>query len=437
MDQALDELIADFEARPLPKTTPRRATLPHVEGKVDAVIGMRRSGKTYLLYQAMQRLEREGVGSDRRLYLNFEDDRLGSVSADDLQRIPEAFFRRHPVSRAKESWFFFDEVHAVDGWERFVRRLVDTENVRIVVTGSSAKMLSREIATTLRGRAIATEVFPFSFAEALDHAGVAIPARWPAAAQARSRLANAFDRYLEVGGFPEVQTVAQDLRVRILQDYIDVVVLRDVAERHSITNLVALRALVRRLLRSPASLFSVNRLHEDLKSQGIAVGKDAVHEYIAHFEDAYLAFMVPRRTESERQRQVNPKKAYLVDHGLANAARLRPHGDVGHVLENVVFVELRRRGLDVAYYVTASGFEVDFACRTPTGEESLVQSCADLGDPETRSRELRSLEEAMAELDVREATIVTRLQRERIELASGVVHVVPAWEWCLRAPNSR
>jgi predicted AAA+ superfamily ATPase len=331
--EIIDELVADFGTRPLPPITPRLLGLPGLPGKVDVVVGMRRSGKTWYLFQRIQELEAAGVGRDRILYLNLEDDRLAPLKAEDLHRIPEALYRRHPGSREQPCHFFLDEIQNVPGWERFVRRLVDSERVSLVLTGSSAKLLSREIATSLRGRSVASELLPFSFAEALRHAGLAVPERWPPPAAERSLLENRFERYLETGGFPEVQTLDVDLRLRVLQDYVDVVLFRDVAERHGVENLTALRYLERTLLAHPSQRFSVSRFYNDLKSQGIRVGKDTLHEYLGYLEDAFLLFTMTVASPSIRVRQVNPRKCYLVDPALASVASFKASQDQGHLLE--------------------------------------------------------------------------------------------------------
>lgn len=427
---SVERLVADFQERTLPPLTRRRLALPSLPGKVDAVVGMRRSGKTFFLYQQILDLLARGVPRSRCLFVNFEDERILPMSAKDLALVPEALWRRFPESRGKECWFFFDEIQNVTGWERFVRRLVDSESARVVLSGSSAKLLGREIATSLRGRSLATEVLPFSFAEALDHAGVPVPERWPPPAPERSVLENRFQHYLRTGGFPEVQTVAPDLRVRILQEYLEAVILRDVAERHGIANLSALRYVARRLVRSPGGKFTVHRLYNDLKSLGHPAGKDALHEYVGHLQDAFLLFPVELESRSERRRRVNPRKAYLVDHGLVQALTFG-EPDVGHLLENVVFLEARRRGSSLTYYVTASGFEVDFLARKPTGERALLQVCASLSDAAVRDREVRALDEAIGETGLGTGTIVTVAEEETLRVEGRTVRVVPAWRWLL------
>jgi predicted AAA+ superfamily ATPase len=386
-----DDLVADAQARPLPEATPRRIRLPWLPRKVDAVVGMRRSGKTWLMFQRMRELEAAGARRQDLLYVNFEDERLGEIAAPDLSKIVDAHYRRDPSARSRPGAFFFDEIQLVAGWERFVRRLVDTEDAHVCVTGSSAKLLSREIATSLRGRSLTTEVFPFSLVEALAHHGIPTATRPPA--RVRSAIERAATTYLRTGGFPEVQTLDEPTRVRVLQDYLDVAILRDLIERHAITNPVALRRFVRQLMNTPAGLFSVHKLHDDLRSQGLAVGKDSLYAWLEHVQDAYVFFAIPVHASSERARQVNPRKVYAVDPGLVTACARRGSADTGQLLETAVFGELRRGTAELAYARTASGKEVDFV--TPSG---LVQACASIDEPATREREIGALREAMVEL---------------------------------------
>ena len=431
LDELIAGRIADFQERDLPRVTPRDLALPGLPGKADAVVGMRRSGKTFFLYQQIGERIASGTDRGRLLYFNFEDERLLPLSAADLWRIPEAFYRRFPANREHLCWFFFDEIQNVPGWETFVRRLLDTEKIALVLTGSSSRLLSREIATSLRGRSLATEILPFSFAESLRHEGIGLPGRWPPGAKARSLLEHRFERYLESGGFPEVQAVSQDLRVRVLQEYIDVVIFRDVVERHGVDNLPALRYLERSLLASPAGRFSISKLYNDLKSQGMRVSKDTLYEYLAHLEDSFLLFTLAIASPSARVRQVNPRKCYPIDPALAAAISFRASGDIGHLLETTVCLELRRRRRSLAYVVTRSGYEVDFLSEDSRGARELVQVCAGLEDPATRQRELRALEEGMKETSCERATLVTLREEGTADIAGRPIRIVPAWRWLL------
>ena len=219
-------------------------------------------------------------------------------------------------------------------------------------------------------------------------------------------------------------------RVRALQSYLDVAILRDLIERHAISNPVALRRFVRQLMNTPAGSFSVHKLYDDLKSQGLAVSKDSLHAWLEHVQDAFVFFAIPIHTHSERARQVNPRKVYAVDPGLVTACARRGSADLGQLLETTVFIELRRGTAELAYARTPSGFEVDFV--TPTG---LVQACASVDDPQTRDREVRALREAMTTFGHRDSTIVTLSTDEDIRVPEGTIRLVPLWRWALEPPS--
>lgn len=378
-----------------PMLTARDLTLPSIPRKAHAVIGMRRSGKTSFLHQLLAE-RRRIVPAHHALYLSFDDDRLAELGSDQLSLLLEEYYRRFPELRGKETvHWFLDEIQLVSGWERFVRRLLDTERIAIVVSGSSARMLSREVHTSLRGRSMETVVRPFSFREFLRHRleEPRQPVRDFTAAE-RSALEKRFLEFLAQGGFPEAQQLAAPLRVELLQGYVDAVLFRDIVERYGVSQVAALRWVTRHCLRNPAAGFSVHRLHQDLKSQGHGVAKDAVHAMVAHLVDAFLISTVPLSTESERRRNSNPRKAYPADAALIGAFDRSGRANTGHALETVVLHELERRKAEVGYVKVDGGFDVDFHARFPTGEEELIQVCADLAATDTTARELRALEEA-------------------------------------------
>ena len=432
MRPLLEHLIGSFHERPLPALTKRDARLPALTGKIDVVIGMRRSGKSWRLYQAMQELLEAGLPKTRLLYLNFDDERLHPIEASDLRLIPEVYYRLYPEHKSERCHFFFDEIQNVPGWERFVRRLLDTENVQLTLTGSSATLLSREIAGALRGRGLAAELFPFSFAEMLRHEGRDPHLPSAVGDRLRAMLSNRLRDYLVSGGFPEVQGLEAPLRVRILQEYVDVVILRDVVERHNVGNLPPLRRLIRTLLSSPATPFSVNRFHNDLKSQGIASGKNTLHDHLAHLTDAYLVESVSIDSRSERQKQVNPRKIYPIDPGLAQDFRHAPGIDRGRLLETLVYLDLRRRDAKVTYLRTDDGYEVDFLARSDEAEVLPIQVTESLADPAVRERELRALRAALEERNLPRGVIVTLDEEDQVDAGTRRVDVIPAWRWLLR-----
>ena len=434
----LDFIVAESREARLPQLTPRRAAVPDIPNKAAVLIGMRRSGKTYLMYQEMQRLLASGVDRRDVLYVNFEDDRLQPAEPGLLSDLLEAYYRAHPAPRERRAYLFLDEIQMVPGWPRFVRRILDTEVVRVVLGGSSAKLLHTEVATELRGRGLAVEVFPYSLAEALFAAGDPLPGAAVAGPRSRSRLVAGCKRYLEIGGFPEVQGMEPLARLQTLQDYVELVLLRDVIERHRVENVAAARAFARLLLQSPARAFTVNKTYADLRSRGLSVSRDTLHALLDHFQDAYLVFAIPVFKKSLRAQSTNPRKLYAVDPGLAAAMSHVTATDAGARLENAVFLELRRsqgRLLQgqVSYYITATGHEVDFVVGDVFEQRAgrLVQSCASLAGPATREREVRALTEAMGETGLQTGEIVTLLDEETIETEAGIIHAIPAWRWLL------
>lgn len=440
-DAILARLIAEQQDRPLPDVVPREVRLPDVEGKADALVGMRRSGKTYRLLGEIRSILEQGVPRTRVLYLNLEDDRLANVDLETLDRALELFYLRDPDARTDGAWLFLDEVQVVPGWERFARRVLETERARLFVTGSSARLLSTEVATAFRGRSVTVEVLPFNVREAAVADGLNLqPGRWPPGAAIRSRMDAFVVEYLRLGGFPAVRSLHPHDRVQLLQEYVDLVVLRDVAERHNASNLPVLRELVAALFSANANGFSVSRLHGTLVSQGWKVGKATLLTYLGHLVDAFLFFLVPIRTRSARQRAVNPRKVYTVDPGLAAAMYRAGARNRGAQLENAVYLELRHRlgrlaDGAVSWVKTSSGKEIDFAIDDPVqgGPPVLVQVCEQLDDPATRQREVDALREAMGETGSDSATIVTMAAEEQVETDAGTIWIVPAREWFFRS----
>jgi hypothetical protein len=414
--------------------TLRDSHLPAVPGKAHAVIGMRRAGKTTFLRQllAAQRAEQP---PEQVVYLSFDDDRLGGLGLDQLGFLLEEYYRRFPALRgtARVHWFL-DEIQLVPEWERFARRVLDTENLSLVVSGSSAKMLSREIHTSLRGRGMETIIHPFGFREFLRHRAEEPekpPEYWTAAQ--RSLVEHRFRDFLTEGGFPETQSLPSHLRIELLQGYVDTVLFRDVIERHELSQVAALRWVVRHCLRNPAGSLSVHRLYQDLRSQGHAVGKDAVHAMMGHLIDAFLISAVPVATESERQRNSNPRKIYPADPGLIHAFATSGRTHTGHALETAVFHELERRRAEITYVKCGDGLEVDFLARFPDGTAELIQVCADLADPMTCARELRAME-AAAPLHPHATRRLLVLNRDAIAgtTAPPGLTIEPASDWMLR-----
>jgi predicted AAA+ superfamily ATPase len=432
--ESIREKLGDAVELPFPQLTPREATTTVLEGKARAIIGMRRAGKTTFLYQCLAARLAEGVARERLVYFNFEDERLGDLEAADLGVILDEYYRAYPEFRRRErvTWCF-DEIQVITGWEKFVRRVMDTENVEVLLSGSSARMLSREVATTMRGRALETIITPFSFREFVRARGGALPTKKGLmSATEQSAWLSYLDDFIEIGGFPEAgKESLRSQRVNLLQGYVDTVLFRDVAERHGIANIVALRAFVRQLLRQSASPFSVSKVHADFRSRGISISKETLLELLAHLEDAFLLFTVPIASRSERRQQVNPRKLYLADHGLAVAYNPVSGTDRGRYLENIVACELLRQNMNLAYVKTVHGHEVDFLASSADGSTQLIQVAAEIENVATFEREIRALQGAAAEFPAARKVLIAEGTPPRGKAVPEGIELLPIWRWLL------
>ena len=429
MKNVISQLIDDFHERNFPELVTRNKEFSEVRGKADVVIGMRRAGKTWFCYQKIKELIASGIKKEKILYLNFEDDRLLEFAVNHFQEILDVYFGKYPEHRSDRCFFFFDEIQRIDQWELFIRRLLDTENLQIFITGSSSKLLGSEIATSLRGRSLAVEIFPFSFEEFLKFHMLFQDLPKTFGANTASVLRKAAKDYLEVGGFPEVQNLERNLRIEVLQGYIDSVLLKDIIERHKVSNVLVLKHLVRHVMNSAGGQFSVNKFFNTMQSMAIKSTKNSLYEYLDHLTDAFLFYKVPIHSRSEKSRLINPAKIYTIDTGLLNAMGFRNSYNYGRLLETMVFMHLRRGGHDVEYVTTKDGYEADFLARHRiSGETQLIQVCWEMSDKKTFERELRGLKSAMDDLSLSTGTIVTWDDETVID---NKIKVIPVWKWLL------
>lgn len=375
----LKYVLRQFTEGKLPACRPRELVLPIDTGKVVGLSGTRRSGKTFLLFDTMRRLVEEGVHRHRIVYLNFEDDRLQPVRAEELDLVLRALHELYPDVASEKTYLFLDEVQNVPGWERWIRRLLDTEDVGLFVTGSSSQLLMRDLSVAMRGRSITFEVFPLSFREYLSFRDVAVT---PFSAVNESRIRAELLEYLMWGGFPEIVLAEEALRPLILEEYSSLMFFRDVVERYGVRNEKVMRTLLRYCFRNTASLLSVNKLYRDFKSMGLSLSKNTLHEYLGYLESAHLIFVLPKCEESLRKQEHNPKKLHVIDPGLVAAFKAYPQRDLGHKLETAVFLETRRRRRDLYYY--ANAHEIDLC----DGDGSLfINTCWNLEGGDTERRE--------------------------------------------------
>jgi predicted AAA+ superfamily ATPase len=379
------------------ESTPRSYKFPEAKNSIKVAVGMRRSGKTYFLFQTIRQFLEEGILLERILYLNFEDDRILPMAHKAMGQMIDAWYTLYPENHNHCCYLFLDEVQNVVGWPLVLRRILDTKDIQIYVTGSSAKLLSKEIATELRGRALSVEIFPYSYTEYLISHHHELPSK-PFGQRALDHHLNYLLNYFQVGGFPGIQSMTRNEQLETLQGYVETVIFRDVIERHQISNTALMKYFINFLLKNIATPFSINKFYNDIKSQGHKAGKDTLYSYLTYLEDAFLIFTVPLFTESIRQGQTAPKKIYAIDNGLIRANTFNLSDNFGKLLENQVYLDLRREGKQVFYYRTSDGYEVDFVTQDKQGNYEMIQVVWDLMDQETVEREKRALDQAEQEL---------------------------------------
>lgn len=423
--ELLKTIIRDFHLSPLPTLRRRLIEVPYGRGKVLSLVGPRRSGKTSLALSLLDELTRQGTRREETVYLNFEDERL-DLGQGDLDLILQAYQELYPGLEPARCHIVLDEIQGVPGWDRFVRRLHDSVTKNIIVTGSSARLLSREIATSLRGRTLPVEVFPLSSREHLAFRGVEADVH---ASRSRARVVSELEGYLRQGGYPELVDADERFRQRVLQEYFTVMTFRDIAERHGIGNLAALRFFLKRLLASAGSSFSVNAIYNDLKAAGHRIGKNQLYDWLEASQDCYLCFTLRRLKAAATERELGEKKVYLIDNGLLNAVTFRFSADTGRLMEQVVFLHLRRRTGEVYFYRERG--ECDFVVREGERAVGAVQVCRSLADPKTRARELRGLVECCKACGLGEGTIITAEETDQFTEAGVRIRVVPLWRWLL------
>lgn len=419
------KIIKDFYEFKLPELVERDIDIsePPIRRAI-SIIGPRRAGKTYLMFQVMRGLIDKDTEKKRLLYINMESDLLIGCGLSDLRSMLELFFEIYPENKNEKVFLFLDEIQIIPGWEKFVRSVMDTENIQIFISGSSSKLLSKEIATSLRGRTIPYYVYPFSFREFLRAKGFKIETYL--SSSQKSLILNHLDKFLK-GSYPEVVFFEEE-KEKILTEILDVTIYRDVVERFKVKNIKVLKLLLKNLIAS--AYFSVHGFYNYLKSLGIKVSKNTLYSYIDNFSDAMVLFTLRRYSESYKKKEQTIPKPYFVDNGLLVINGIESKG---RLMENVVFLELIRRGFTTEnnlFYFNPQK-EVDFVLKEGGKIARLIQVCYDIDDFNTKERELSALAKAGEELKCSDLLVIT-YDYERVEKYKGrELKFVPLWKWLL------
>ncbi|WP_080903537.1 ATP-binding protein [Parabacteroides sp. Marseille-P3160] len=414
----LKTVIADNQAEvPKYEVIPRDFTFEEFGNYV--FVGIRRAGKSYLLYQRMQQLLAQGIGWDEMLYINFEDERLGGMTVGDLNLLLEV----HLELYGKKPILFLDEIQNIAGWEKFARRMADTKH-RVYVTGSNAKMLSQDIQTTLGGRYITVDVYPYDFKEFLTANNMNITGNTLLSTEAKAGILRKFNDYFYFGGLPEGAKllVKRDYLTSIYQK----IYLGDIVTRHAVENTFALRVLFKKLAESVKQPMSFTRIANVVSSTGAKIGTNTVINYIEYAKDAWLITPVQNIASKLVDKETTPKY-YFTDNGILNLFLLEGNTSL---LENLVAIHLLRiYGRNDAVYFYNKGIEVDFYIPEIS---TAIQVCYTLDKSEgTFDREVNALLKISNVLDCRKLLIITRDMEQTLEFDSQVIEVIPAWKWLL------
>ena len=381
-------------------------------------VGIRRAGKSFLLYQRIQQLLAQGIKWDELLYINFEDERLSGITAEDLNVLLEVHWEIY----GKKPILFLDEIQNIAGWEKFARRLADTK-YRVYITGSNAKMLSSDIQTTLGGRYITVDVYPYDFKEFLTANNTDFTSNALLSTKGKAEVLRQFNSYFYFGGFPE-GAMLQSKRDYLTSIY-QKIFLGDIAARHSIDNTFALKVLFKKLAESVKQPTSFTRLSNIISSTGAKVSTNTVINYMDYAKDAWLITPIQNIADKIVDKETNPKY-YFTDNGLLNLFLLDGNTSL---LENLVAVTLLRKyGRNDAVYFYNKGVEVDFYVPEI---QTAIQVCYSMNDIETSKREVNALLQFAKRLEIKKMLIITRDDENKITENGINIEIIPVWKFLI------
>lgn len=423
MKEIFKKLIAEWWESKIPPLLEREISLKQ-STDILALLGPRRVGKTSCMLLLAKDILKKAP-KEETLFIDFEDNRLIGLKAEKLD---DLFIAHQELSSAKLKYLFFDEIQAMPSWSRFLRRLHNQKKYQIIVSGSSSQLLSKEVATELRGRYKSVFISPFSFREFLQLKNISYT---PALeyTPGKGTLLRFWNEYLEKGGYPEIilEQDASEQRQK-LRSYFETIFYKDVIERNKVQHHELLEMLMIYLLDAPATLLSITQVEKILKERGVAVSKKTISLYLRYLEDAFFSYSVQEFSYSAKKRLMRPRKVYLVDTGLVTFLSSRFSPDKGRLLENSVFLELLRKGQEVFFYHEKK--ECDFVVKERFKIGKAIQVCYELHE-ENKKRELGGLLEAMRFFKLEEGILLTQEQEKILEIEGKKIRVLPVWKWVL------
>jgi len=420
------KIIKDFQEFELPALVERdiEVTEPPIK-RVISIIGPRRAGKTFLMFQIIKKLLEKKVEKNRILYVNFESDLLVGTELSDLRGLIEIFYEIYPDNKNQKVYLFLDEVQNVPNWEKFVRAVLDGENAQVFISGSSSKLLSKEIATSLRGRTLSYNVYPFSFKEFLKAKNFKME-KYLSSSQ-KAKLLNLLRKYMD-GSYPEV-VFFEEGKEKILTEILDVTIYRDIVERFKVKNIKVLKLLLKSLVSS--TYFSVHKFYNYLKSLGIKVSKNTIYNYVTYFSDSLVLYTLRKYSRSYKETEQTIPKIYFVDNGLLVVNGVE---SLSRLMENAVFLELLRRSSTPngnLFYFSSNNKEVDFVVKKKGKITQLIQVCYNVEDFNTKERELNALIKASGELKCGDMLVITWDYEGVEKYKNKKIRFLPLWRWVL------
>lgn len=421
------KIVISWKEFGLPEVLPRLSDIDLDTDFIITISGPRRAGKTYFCFQLMQKLMKRGILRDNIFYLNFEDNHLLGASADDLDKILEYYLELSEINKKQKLYLFFDEIQAVKDWDLWARKINDQrKDIKLILTGSSSKLLSKEISTRLRGRVINKEIFPLSFREILSWSNVSYNPKTISHSKEKIAVKKAFSDYLVNGGYPALAINKTLQREQVLQSYYDSMIFKDIIERYRIEDVKKLKSLAQMLFQSVSSDVSYSQLANKMRSIGFDISKNTVIEYLSYFEDSYLFFQNVKYEYSLAKQMGSIKKLYCIDNGILNAVSFKFSEDIGKLLENLVFVELKRKKESV--YRHKAKKDCDFLIVRKNKVSQAIQVTQKL-DETTERREINGLIEALKEHKLDEGLILTEEQEEERIVERKKIVIKPVWKW--------
>lgn len=428
--EKIKQYLIDYQEKELPDSINRKTELKENK-KINTVIGARRVGKTFLLYTKIKELLNKGIEKKQTLYLNFEKPLLHDISYKEINEILEIYWSIYPEVINKKMYLFIDEPQNIENWELAIRELHDENKFIIFITGSSSKLLSKEIATSLRGRSITNLLLPLSFEEFLIFEGFKFNKEKISTAT-KAKIINYFEKYLKFGGYPEVVLEEdENNKLKILKDYFDLTIYKDIVDRHNIKNSKTIKWLIDYLISCSAKEVSLNNVFLTLKSKGVKVSKNTLYDYFSILEDSFFLFALRKFEYSLQKQSLSIPKIYLDDIGFLNLFGLE---DYGKRLENLVFLELKRRQKEteqINYWKAPDGKEIDFVIKKGLKIQKAIQVCYSLNNEETKQKELNSLVKGLDELGLKEGTILTKDETDELIVKDKKIKIMPVWKWLL------